>query len=394
MSGFGRIRFHAGQMIYLDNHATTPLDPRVLEAMLPYLREKFGNASSRNHRFGWEAEEAVERARGQVARLIGADPREIVFTSGATEANGLALMGVVDERGGEDCHIVSSPIEHPSVLDTLAFLSATRGVRVTYLPVDARGLVRPEDVAAAITDRTVLVTVMTANNEIGTIEPVREIGRVAEERGVLFHTDATQGVGKVPFDVSADHVHLAALTAHKIYGPKGCGALYVRRKDPPVTLARQVHGGGQERGRRAGTLNVPGIVGLGQACELCRLEHDAEAERAAALRDRLQERLAAARPGLQVNGALDRRLPGSLHVSFPGIDSETLMAAVPEIAVSSGAACASGSIEPSPVLKAIGLRPEQAASSIRFGIGRFNTREEIEEAARKIGTVPLPGRRK
>ena len=381
-------------MIYLDNHATTPVDPRVLEAMLPYLREKFGNASSRNHRFGWEAEEAVERARGQVARLIGADPREIVFTSGATEANGLALMGVVDERGGEGCHIVSSPIEHPSVLDTLAFLAATRGVRVTYLPVDARGLVRPEDVARAITDRTVLVTVMTANNEIGTIEPVREIGRVAEERGVLFHTDATQGVGKVPFDVSADHVHLAALTAHKIYGPKGCGALYVRRKDPPVTLARQVHGGGQERGRRAGTLNVPGIVGLGQACELCRLEHNEEAERAAALRDRLQERLAAARPGLQVNGALDRRLPGSLHVSFPGIDSETLMLAVPEIAVSSGAACASGSIEPSPVLKAIGLSPEQAASSIRFGIGRFNTREEIEEAARQIGTVPLPGRRK
>jgi len=381
-------------MIYLDNHATTPVDPRVLEAMLPYLRGKFGNAASRSHRFGWEAEEAVERARGQVARLIGADPREIVFTSGATEANGLALMGVVDERGGEDCHIVSSPIEHPSVLDTLAFLSATRGVRVTYLPVDARGLVRPEDVAAAITDRTVLVTVMTANNEIGTIEPVREIGRVAEGRGVLFHTDATQGVGKVPFDVSADHVHLAALTAHKIYGPKGCGALYVRRKDPPVTLARQVHGGGQERGRRAGTLNVPGIVGLGLACELCRLEHDAEAERAAALRNRLQERLTAARPGLQVNGAPESRLPGSLHVSFPGIDSETLMLAVPEIAVSSGAACASGSIEPSPVLRAIGLSPEQAASSIRFGIGRFNTREEIEEAARQIGTVPLPSRRK
>ncbi|MHC4729063.1 MAG: cysteine desulfurase family protein [Planctomycetota bacterium] len=381
-------------MIYLDNHATTPVDPRVLEAMLPYLRGKFGNASSRSHRFGWEADEAVELARGQVARLIGADPREIVFTSGATEANSLALLGVVDERDGEESHIVSSPVEHPSVLDTLAYLSASKGVEVTYLPVDARGLVRPEDVAAAITDRTVLVTVMTANNEIGTIEPIREIGRGAAERGVLFHTDATQGVGKVPFDVRADHVHLAALTAHKIYGPKGCGALYVRRKDPPVSLARQVHGGGQERGRRAGTLNVPGIVGLGMACELCRLERDKEAHRAAALRDRLQERLVAARPGLKVNGALDRRLPGSLHVSFPGIDSETLMMAVPEIAVSSGAACASGSIEPSPVLKAIGLSPEQAASSIRFGIGRFNTLEEIDEAAQKLGTVPLPGRRK
>jgi cysteine desulfurase len=381
-------------MIYLDNHATTPVDPRVLEAMLPYLQSKFGNASSRSHRFGWEADEAVERARGQVARLIGADPREIVFTSGASEANNLALLGTVDERGGEDCHIVSSPIEHPSVLDTLAFLSATRGVAVTYLPVDSRGLVRPEDVAAAITDRTVLVTVMAANNEIGTIEPVREIGRVAEERGVLFHTDATQGVGKVPFDVAADHVHLAALTAHKIYGPKGCGALYVRRRDPAVTLKRQVHGGGQERGRRPGTLNVPGIVGLGVACELCRLERDEEAERAAELRDRLQERLLAARPGLRVNGAPDRRLPGSLHVSFPDIDSETLMMAVPEIAVSSGAACASGSIEPSPVLKAIGLTPQQAASSIRFGIGRFNTREEIEEAAEKLGTVHLPGPRK
>ncbi|MHC5050677.1 MAG: cysteine desulfurase family protein, partial [Planctomycetota bacterium] len=293
---------------------------------------------------------------------------------------------VVDERGAEGTHIVSSPIEHPSVLDALAYLTA-RGVEVTYLPVDAQGLVRPEDVAAAIHERTVLVTVMTANNEIGTIEPIREIGRVADELGVLFHTDATQGVGKVPFDVRADHVHLAALTAHKIYGPKGCGALYVRRKDPPVTLARQVHGGGQERGRRPGTLNVAGIVGLGEACELCRLERDAEAVRAAKLRDRLQERLRAARPGLKVNGAPDHRLPGSLHVSFPDIDSETLMLAVPEIAVSSGAACASGSIEPSPVLRAIGLTPEQAASSIRFGIGRFNTSEEIEEAAEKLGTV-------
>ncbi|MHC4817712.1 MAG: cysteine desulfurase family protein [Planctomycetota bacterium] len=382
-------------MIYLDNHATTPVDPRVLEAMLPYLQGKFGNASSRSHRFGWDADEAVERARGQVAALIGADPREIVFTSGATEANNLALRGAVEGRdGAQRVHIVSSPIEHPSVLDTLAYLAAHRAVEVTYLPVDAEGLVRPADVAAAITDRTLLVTVMTANNEIGTVEPIREIGRIAEERGVLFHTDATQGVGKVPFDVREDHVHLAALTAHKIYGPQGCGALYVRRKDPEIALARQVHGGGQERGRRAGTLAVPGVVGLGMACELCRLERDEEARLTAALRDRLQERLVAARPGLRVNGAMDHRLPGCLHVSFPGIDSETLMRAVPEIAVSSGAACASGSLEPSPVLQAIGLSAEQAGSSIRFGIGRFNTLEEIDEAAQKFGSVPPPGRRK
>lgn len=378
-------------MIYLDNHATTPVDPRVLEAMLPYLREKFGNAASRSHAFGWAAEEAVERARGQVAGLIGAEPREIVFTSGATEANNLAIRGVL---GGPGSHIVSSPIEHPSVLDTLADLEERGAADVTYLHVTPEGLVRPEDVAAAITDRTVLVTVMTANNEIGTVQPIREIGRIAEERGVLFHTDATQGVGKVPFDVRADHVHLAALTAHKIYGPKGCGALYVRRKDPEVVLARQVHGGGQERGRRAGTLNVPGIVGLGMACELCRVEGDSEARKVAALRDRLQERLLAARPGVKVNGAPDHRLPGNLHVSFPDIDSETLMRAVPEIAVSAGAACHSGSIEPSATLKAIGLTPQQAASSIRFGIGRFNTSDEIDQAAQSYGTVHPRGRRK
>lgn len=379
-------------MIYLDNHATTPVDPRVLEAMLPYLQGRFGNASSRSHRFGWEADEAVERARGQVARLIGADPREIVFTSGATEANNLAILGVVAARGMEKAHIVTSPIEHPSVLDVVEHLAATRGVEATILPVDAGGRVRPKDVEAALTDRTVLVTVMTANNEIGTIQPIREIGCIAEKRGVLFHTDATQGVGKLPFDVSADHVHLAALTAHKIYGPKGCGALYVRRKDPAVTLARQAHGGGQERGRRPGTLNVPGIVGLGMACELCRLELEEEAVRAAELRDLLQERLQAARPGLFVNGDPDHRLPGSLHVSFPDIDSETLMMAVPEIAVSAGAACSSGSIEPSRVLRAIGLSPEQAASSIRFGVGRFNSREEIEETARRLGAVRAPDR--
>ncbi|MHC4549945.1 MAG: cysteine desulfurase family protein [Planctomycetota bacterium] len=365
-------------VIYLDNHASTPVDPRVLEAMLPFLAEKFGNASSRTHPLGREADEAVERARGQVARLLGADPSEIVFTSGATEANNLALRGVAEAAGGG--HLVASPIEHPSVLDTLDDL-ASRGFEVTYLPVDAQGRIRPEDVAAAITERTRLVTVMTANNEIGTLQPIREIARLAAERGVCFHTDATQGVGRIPFDVRADHVHLASLTAHKIYGPKGCGALYVRRRGPEVRLVRQIHGGSHERGRRAGTLNVPGIVGLGMACELCRVEREEESRRTAALRDRLQERLFAGLADLEVNGAPDQRLPNNLHLSFAGVDSQSLMRAVPEVAVSSGAACASGSVESSPVLQAIGLAPARAASSIRFGLGRFNTAAEIDEAA-------------
>lgn len=364
-------------MIYLDNHATTPLDPRVLDAMLPYLKAKFGNASSRSHRFGWEADEAVERARGQVAALLGADPREIVFTSGATEANNLALKGC--GKGSGD-HYVVSPIEHPSVLDTARWLE-TQGAAVTVLPVDDRGRVDPAAVADAITDRTVLCSVMTANNEIGTVQPIREIGRVCEERGVLFHTDATQGVGKIPFDVRADHVHLASLTAHKMHGPKGCGALYVRRRDPRVELAPQQQGGGQERGRRAGTLNVPGIVGLGAACEECRLHREEEADRVARLRDRLQAALEAAFPDLVLNGDPDGRLPGNLHVSFPGVDSQTLMLAVQDIAVSAGSACASGTMEPSHVMKAIGAGADRANSSVRFGLGRFTTEDEIDRAA-------------
>ncbi|MCK6459104.1 MAG: cysteine desulfurase [Planctomycetes bacterium] len=363
-------------MIYLDNHATTPVDPRVLDAMLPYLRERFGNASSRSHRYGWEAEEAVEKARAQVAGLVGADPREIVFTSGASEANNLALKGAAARREKGRDHIVASPLEHPSVRETVEHLAA-RGCEVTWLGVDGEGRVRPGDVARSITPRTFLVTVMAANNEIGTIQPLREIGRIAEERKVLFHTDATQGAGKIPFDVRADGVHLAALTAHKIFGPKGCGALYVRQG---IELERQTHGGGQERGLRAGTLNVPGIVGLGAACEICRAERDEEARRLARLRDRLESLLAAAEA--RRNGPREGRLPNNLHVSFPGVDAESLMLAVPEVAVSSGSACASGSMEISRVLKAIGLRPDLAKGSIRFGLGRFNTEAEIEEAAR------------
>ena len=370
-------------MIYLDNHATTPVDPRVLEAMLPFLADKFGNASSRSHRFGWEAEEAVQKARERVAQLIGADPREIVFTSGATEANNLAIIGTAEALSRNGGHIVASPIEHPSVRDSLAYLES-RGVAVTYLPVDEQGRIDPVDVADAITDETMLVTVMTANNEIGVIEPIREIGRIAEERDVRFHTDATQGVGKIPFDVEKDHVHLAALTAHKIYGPKGCGALYLRRRAPEVRLQKRFFGGGQERGVRSGTLNVPGIVGLGRACEICRLELDQEARHCRGLRDRLFDRLRADLHGVELNGPEEERLPGNLHVSFLGVDADSLMMAMPELAVSSGAACASGSIEPSHVLQAIRLKRERAGSSIRFGIGRQNTVEEIDRAAETV----------
>ena len=365
----------AWTVIYLDCHATTPVDPRVLDAMLPYLKERFGNPSSRSHRFGWEADEAVERARAQVAKLLGADPREIVFTSGASEANNLALMGLAARRRDRGNHIVASPVEHPSVREAVEHL-AKSGFEATWLPVDAEGRVRPADVANAITEGTILVTVMTANNEIGAVEPIREIGRIAAERKVLFHTDATQGVGKVPFDVRTDGVHLAALTAHKIYGPKGCGALYVRQG---IDLERQTHGGSQERGLRAGTLNVPGIVGLGAACEICRLEREEEGARTAKLRDRLRALLET--EDIRVNGPERERLPGNLHVSFRGVDAESLMLAVPEVAVSSGSACASGSMEISHVLKAIGMKPDLARSSIRFGLGRFTTEAEVDEAA-------------
>lgn len=365
------------QPIYLDNHATTPVDPRVFEAMRPFLQESYGNASSRSHAFGWKAEEAVETARGQVAGLLGAEPREIVFTSGATESNNLALKGIADGREG---HMVSSRIEHPAVIDSLEWMER-RGIDVTWLPVGPTGRIDPADVAAALTDHTLLVSVMLANNEVGTIQPIREIGRLCETHGVLLHTDATQGVGKIPFDVSEDHVHLASLTAHKIYGPQGAGALYVRRRDPEVRLARQMHGGSQERGMRAGTLNVPGIVGLGMACELCRKEREEQAAHEGALRDRLREQLCAGLDGVTLNGDPEHRLPGNLHVSFAGVDSQTLMLAVPEVAVSAGSACSSGAVEPSRVLRALGINARRAAGAIRFGIGRFTTAEEIDNTA-------------
>ncbi len=366
--------------VYLDNHATTKVDPRVMDAMRPFLSEEFGNASSRTHKLGWEADKAVDTARRQVAALLGADPREIVFTSGATESNNLALKGVAEAYAEKGDHIISAVTEHPAVVDTLTYLEG-RGARITWLPLDETGRVSVEDVAAAITDRTILITLMAANNEIGTLHPVAEIGRLAEERGVLFHSDATQAVGKVPFDVSEAHVHLVSITGHKMNGPKGCGALYVRRRDPEVRLANQMHGGGQERGMRPGTLNVPGIVGLGKTAEIARAEQPKEASRVRALRDHLQGRLFDELDGVTLNGHPDQRVPGSLNVSFLGADSEALIMAMPEIAISSGSACASGSIEPSKILSAIGVPPQQARASIRFGIGRFDTREEIDFAA-------------
>ncbi|MHC4958396.1 MAG: cysteine desulfurase family protein [Planctomycetota bacterium] len=363
--------------MYLDNHATTPLDERVLEAMLPYLGDRFGNASSRSHGFGHEAAEAVDRARDQVAALLRADPREIVFTSGATESNNLAIKGAAEARRPRGNHIITTTIEHPAVLAPVELLE-TRGYAVTRLAVDPLGRVAPAALAAAITDQTILVSVMGANAEIGTIEPLAEIGALTRAKDIWLHSDATQLVGKVPFTPAECGVDLASLTGHKIHGPKGCGALYVRRG---IDLAPQQHGGGQERGVRPGTLNVPGIVGLGMACELARTERETDAAHCARLRDRLQERLFAELDGLSLNGDPDNRLPNNLHVSFDGVDAQTLMMAVPEIAVSAGAACGSGSIKPSHVLDAIGVPDKKAASSIRFGIGKQNTEDEIDEAA-------------
>ena len=366
--------------IYLDNHATTPVDPRVLDAMLPYLREKFGNASSRSHAFGWEAEKAVDRARGQVAALLGADPREIVFTSGATESNNLALRGAFAARRDERDHIVTSPIEHPAVLDTVEMLREG-GARVTILPVDAVGRISLEALAEAVDEKTSLISIMSANNEIGTTQPLDEAGRIAAEHGAWLHSDATQGIGRLPLDVARDGIHLLSLTAHKIHGPLGVGALYVRRRDPEVTVVPQTFGGHQESGRRAGTLNVPGIVGLGMACELCRVEFDEEVERTARLRDRLRDRLVEELGDVTENGDPESRLPGNLNVSIRGVENTALMMAVPEVAMSSGAACSSGRMQMSHVMAAIGADLKRAGTAIRFGLGRLNTAEEIEQAA-------------
>jgi cysteine desulfurase len=369
--------------IYMDNHATTPLDPRVLEAMMPYLTTKFGNAASRNHSFGWDAEQAVDAAREQVAKLIGATAKEIIFTSGATESDNLALKGIAEmyrERGN---HIITQVTEHKAVLDTCKRLEKS-GCRVTYLPVKADGTIDLEDLRRAIDDKTILVSIMAANNEIGVLQPVREIGKICHERGVLFHTDAVQAVGKVLFNVIDDFVDVASISAHKIYGPKGVGALYVRRRNPRVRIAAQIDGGGHERGMRSGTLNVPGIVGLGKACEIAQQEMAEESARLSALRDRLKTKLEAELDYVHVNGSMEHRLPGNLNMSFVYVEGESLLMGINDVAVSSGSACTSATLEPSYVLKALGLGDDVAHSSIRFGLGRFNTEAEVDYVAAKV----------
>jgi len=372
--------------IYLDYHATTPVDPRVVEAMLPYFTEKFGNAASRNHPFGWEAEEAVENARKQVAELIGANAKEIVFTSGATESDNLAIKGVAEMHREKGNHIVTCVTEHKAVIDTCKRLEKY-GFRVTYLPVQKDGRINPEEVRAAITDKTILISIMAANNEIGVIQPIAEIGAIAKEKGILFHSDAVQAIGKVPFNVNELKVDLAALSAHKMYGPKGVGALYVRRRNPRVLLSPMIDGGGHERGMRSGTLNVPGIVGLGKAAELCRLEMATDTERLSALRERLNKKLHDGLDEIYINGSMEHRLPHNLNVSFAYVEGESLLMGINDVAVSSGSACTSASLEPSYVLKALGAGDDLAHSSIRFGLGRFTTAEEVDYVAAKLITV-------
>jgi cysteine desulfurase len=370
--------------VYLDYHATTPCDPRVVDEMLPYFTEKFGNAASRSHLFGWTAEEAVARSRERVAALVGAQsPKEIVFTSGATESNNLAIKGVAEFYKEKGDHIVTTVIEHKAVLDTCKRLEK-QGYRVTYLPVDAEGLVDPADVERALTDKTILVSVMLANNEVGTVQPLAEIGAITRKRGVLFHTDAVQGLGKVPFHVEQMKIDLCSVTAHKMYGPKGVGALYVRRSKPRVRLTAQMDGGGHELGMRSGTLNVPGIVGFGKAAELMRLEGEDEARRILALRERLRARLFAELDELKLNGSLERRLPGNLNVSFSFVEGEAMMMAIKDVCVSSGSACTSASLEPSYVLHSMGIGDDVAHSSIRFGLGRFTTEEEVDFVAELV----------
>ncbi len=367
--------------IFMDYHSTTPVDPRVLEAMLPYFTASFGNAASRSHVFGWKAEEAVDHARERVAKLIGAQSeKEIVFTSGATESDNVAIKGVAEFYKEKGNHIITTVIEHKAVLDTCKRLEK-EGFVVTYLGVGKDGLVDPDDVKKALTDKTILVSVMLANNEVGTVQPLEAIGKLTRERGVLLHSDAVQGVGKTPFDVEKMNVDLASLTAHKMYGPKGVGALYVRRSKPRVRIVAQMDGGGHERGMRSGTLNVPGIVGFGKAAEIMRLEGNEEAAKLLGLRERLRTKIMAELDEVYLNGSLDHRLPGNLNLSFAFVEGEGLMMAIKDIAVSSGSACTSSSLEPSYVLRAMGLGDELAHSSIRFGLGRFNTAEEVDYVA-------------
>lgn len=369
--------------IYMDYHATTPLDPRVLDAMLPYFRERFGNAASRNHAFGWEAEQAVEKARKQIAELIGAGPKDIVFTSGATESDNLAIKGVAEMYAERGNHIITVATEHKAVLDTCKRL-AKHGCEVAFLRVRPDGLVDLDELRAAITEKTILISVMHANNEIGVLQPIREIGRIARERGVLFHTDATQSAGKVPVNVNDDNIDIMSLSGHKMYGPKGVGALYVRRKNPRVQLTAQMDGGGHERGMRSGTLNVPGIVGLGEACAICQREMVEESVRLAALRDRLKDRLFAELDEIYINGTMEHRLPNNLNVSFAYVEGESLLMGINDVAVSSGSACTSATLEPSYVLRALGVGEDLAHTSIRFGLGRFNTEGEVDYVAGRV----------
>lgn len=372
--------------IYMDYHATTPVDPRVLEAMLPYFTQTFGNAASRNHPFGWEAEEAVEKARKQVADLIGANAKEIIFTSGATESNNLAIKGVAEMYREKGNHVITCVTEHKAVIDTCKKLEK-QGYRVTYLPVQKDGRISLDELKAAITDKTILITIMTANNEIGVIQPIAEIAAIAKEKGILFHTDAVQAAGKVPFNVNDLKVDLVSISAHKMYGPKGVGALYVRRRNPRVLLSEQISGGGHERGMRSGTLNVPGIVGLGKAAELCKAEMASDADRLRKLRDYLNERLHKNLDELYINGSMEHRLPHNLNISFAYVEGESLLMGINDVAVSSGSACTSASLEPSYVLKALGAGDDLAHSSIRFGLGRWTTKEEVDYVTDKLTNV-------
>ena len=364
--------------IYLDNNATTPMDPRVLDAMLTYFNAKFGNAASRIHAFGWAAEEGVDYAREKVAKLIGANEKEIIFTSGATESDNLAIKGVFEMYKDKGNHIITCVTEHKAVLDACKHVEKLGG-EVTYLPVKSDGLIDIAQLEAAFTEKTILVAIMYGNNEIGVIQPIKEIAAITHKHGALFMTDATQAVGKIPVDVNADGIDLMAFSAHKMYGPKGVGVLYVRRKNPRVKVTAQMDGGGHERGMRSGTLNVPGIVGLGKACELCRLEMDEEAKRLSKLRDKLQAALTLMEESY-VNGNVEHRLPHVANISFKYVEGEGLMMAMKDLAVSSGSACTSASLEPSYVLKSLGLSDDLAHSSIRFGLGRFTTEEEVDFA--------------
>ncbi len=374
--------------IFMDSHSTTPVDPRVLEAMIPYFTEKFGHPGSRNHPFGWEAEKAVDQAREQVASLIGArDPKEIVFTSGGTESDNLALKGVAEMYREKGNHIVTTVIEHRAILDVARRLEK-QGFAVTYLPVGSDGIVDPEEVRKALTDKTILISVMFANNEIGTLQPIAEVGKIAKERGILFHTDATQAVGKVPVNVEAMGIDLLTCSAHKIYGPKGVGALYIRRKNPRVRIAPIIDGGGHERGARSGTVPVPLAVGFGKAVEICREVMTEEAARLAKLRDTLQDKILSSLDEVFLNGHPEKRLPHNLNVSFAYVEGESVLMGVnKEVAIASGSACTSATLEPSYVIAALGVDAELAHSSIRFGLHRFNTEEEVEYVGDRIVEV-------